>query len=98
MERPMIPTSKQFCPACGAVNQPQDAQCFACGVALAAPPASPALPSGHLLKGRYHLLKQIGQGGYGYVYKAEDTTLGKQLVAIKEMRPSGMSQHEMQEA
>ena len=35
---------------------------------------------------RYQILKQIGQGGMGYVYEAIDTSVGKRRVAIKTLR------------
>ena len=40
-----------------------------------------------LLHQRYHLLHQIGTGGFGAVYQAEDMQLGKRLLAVKEMSP-----------
>ncbi len=99
-------TPECFCPICGAANPPGAVHCAVCGVALMgatpvpaqAVPSSPVLPVGHVLKGRYRLVAQVGQGGYGYVYKAEDTDQEKQSVAVKEMHSSGLSAQEAQEA
>ncbi|HLV98787.1 MAG TPA: serine/threonine-protein kinase [Ktedonobacterales bacterium] len=51
-----------------------------------------------LLKQRYRLLSQVGQGGFGAVYRAEDTQLGNRLVAVKEMQPHGLRPQELAEA
>jgi hypothetical protein len=40
-----------------------------------------------LLNGQYRIIRQLGRGGFGFVYLASDTLLGEQ-VAIKEMIPS----------
>lgn len=44
------------------------------------------LPIGYMLRGRYRVLRVIGGGGMGAVYKAEDTKFPGVSVAVKEMR------------
>jgi serine/threonine-protein kinase len=44
------------------------------------------LPIGYMLRGRYRILRVIGGGGMGAVYKAEDTRHSGHTVAVKEMR------------
>ena len=107
----MIP-SHRYCTVCGSANQASDAFCFACGQPLrTAMPSSGyptagstrstltgLLPSNHLLRQRYRTISQVGKGGFGAVYKAEDIQLGNRLLAIKEMSQSGLSLQETIEA
>jgi hypothetical protein len=57
----------------------------------------PLMPS-YLLHSRYSIVRQIGTGGFGAVYKARDTLFSNRLVAIKEMNQDNMSPQELAEA
>ena len=99
-------SSPLFCDSCGAANRAQALFCFACGLPLhthmgkkfTASSSTGLLVYNHILKQRYRIINQIGQGGFGAVYKAADTQFGNRLVAIKEMSQSSLSPKEIFEA
>ena len=89
-----------FCVNCGAGNPAHAKYCFSCGEALEGDAGMSLsmtifqaghLKTGDLVRQRYKVMAQIGQGGFGAVYKAEDTDLGQRMVAVKEMSQQGLS-------
>ena len=56
------------------------------------------LPPSYLLHARYSIVSQVGTGGFGAVYQAQDTLFSHRLVAIKEMSQDGLSPRELAEA
>ena len=93
--------TSSFCSNCGAANPFQSIYCNSCGTVLhssgSLATAQPllismdALPANHILHERYRIVQEIGQGGFGSVYKAVDTHIAERMVAIKEMRQGGLN-------
>ena len=56
------------------------------------------LDTGSLLAGHYRILDKVGEGGFGVVYKAQDTKHKRRLVAIKQIDLGGLSPRQIIEA
>jgi serine/threonine protein kinase/Tol biopolymer transport system component len=91
-----------FCDSCGAANRPQATFCSSCGRRLQAFSISRTLTGllvrHHMLNRRYRVVAQVGKGGFGAVYKAEDTYFGNRCVAVKEMSQNNLNPQELAEA
>ena len=89
----MIPSSL-YCSTCGAANAADSLVCFACKQPLSVTLSDNA----PLLQGRYRILTQVGKGGFGAVYRAEDTQKHNAIVAIKQINLRGLTPQETIEA
>ena len=110
----MISSNLLFCAECGAANVSDATLCFACKQPLCSSPPSPpvqpvvqnaalaapadCLAPGSPLAQRYRIISQVGQGGFGVVYKARDCKNKNRLVAIKQLDRSRLSPREIIEA
>jgi WD40 repeat protein len=101
----MALSSTFFCDTCGAANRAQAVFCSACGRSLhktangsISNTLTGLLVQQHVLKQRYRILSRVGKGGFGAVYKAQDTQFGNRLLAIKEMSQNSLSPKEFVEA
>lgn len=64
--------------------------CIQCGESL-------PLPQGEIITGRYKILHQLGQGGFGRTYLAEDSQLN-QMCVLKEFAPQVEKPEDIQKA
>jgi len=80
------------CPACGTLNEPHARFCARCGATVITPTGTDPL-IGSTLAERYRITKQLGEGGMGTVYLAEQTmgtTVRK--VAVKVLKGQATEQ------
>ena len=59
---------------------------------------SALLRNGKILNDRYRIVKQIGRGGFGRTYLAEDTQRYRELCVLKEFTPQVESDRELRKA
>lgn len=97
-----LPAQATSCAVCrqyfgASVPPPQKA---AVRAPLPLPLATPVggLHPGSMLAQRYWIISQVGQGGFGAVYKAKDCSEKNKLVAIKQISLKGLSPQKMIEA
>ncbi|MDQ2907481.1 MAG: protein kinase [Chloroflexota bacterium] len=92
--------ASSYCSNCGAVNSRLASRCFACGEPLPVvfDEHDELLSVGQMVKQRYRIVDLAGKGGFGAVYKAEDSEFDDRLVAVKEMNPRHLSTQERMQA
>jgi serine/threonine protein kinase/Tfp pilus assembly protein PilF len=96
------------CPNCHSENKDNSRFCSNCAAPLGQPGPDAAsltrtleapvqvMKPGTIIAGKYRIVEEIGQGGMGIVYKAEDLKL-KRFVALKFLPPHLMNLPELKE-
>ncbi len=88
------PATAKFCGSCAAPLTEEGPFPDSLTKTLTTPP--PVLSKDKLIAGKYRIIEEIGHGGRGVVYKAEDLKL-KRFVALKFLPPHLMDSPELKE-
>ncbi|MCF4966736.1 serine/threonine-protein kinase [Nostoc sp. CMAA1605] len=72
-------------------NSSSNRFCIHCGEPL-------ALAAGQIVDNRYRVIRQLGQGGFGRTYLAEDTKKSNQTCVLKEFAPQVTEKQDLQKA
>ncbi|ACC79974.1 serine/threonine-protein kinase [Nostoc punctiforme] len=82
----------------GHENSPGSRFCLQCGEKLSGAPMSYSIQPGLTLGDRYVIVRQIGQGGFGRTYLAEDVNRFRELCVLKEFSPQVQTAYVVQKA
>lgn len=82
----------------GHENSPGSRFCLQCGENLLDMPMSSGIQPGLTLGDRYVIVRQIGQGGFGRTYLAEDVNRFRELCVLKEFSPQVQTAYVVQKA
>ncbi|MDZ8086045.1 MAG: serine/threonine-protein kinase [Nostoc sp. DedQUE12b] len=82
----------------GHENSPGSRFCLQCGENLLDTPMSYGIQPGMTLGDRYAIVRQIGQGGFGRTYLAEDVNRFRELCVLKEFSPQVQTAYVVQKA
>ncbi|WP_152588169.1 serine/threonine-protein kinase [Nostoc sphaeroides] len=82
----------------GHENSPGSRFCLQCGEKLLDTPMSYSIQPGLTLGDRYVIVRQIGQGGFGRTYLAEDVNRFRELCVLKEFSPQVQTAYVVQKA
>jgi len=89
--------TKLYCSK-GHENPPGSRFCLQCGENLLDLPVSYGIQPGLTLGDRYVIVRQIGQGGFGRTYLAEDINRFRELCVLKEFSPQVQTAYVLQKA
>lgn len=93
----MPPTTPQYCTK-GHENPSGSRFCLHCGEQMVLAPEPQGIYSGLILGNRYRVIRQLGQGGFGRTYLAEDVNRFNELCVLKEFAPQVQTSAVLQKA